>query len=267
VKRLERLNILVVDDQRNVLDVLKDVLGRKLGHRVVCARMAGEALRLVSDRLFDIVLVDAKMPYKDAGLGGLLVSDEIRSVLGIGSIILMSQYSVRERVAGFNPDYAFLPKPESGTELVEWAQRDLMEQVGEMISAQYGFVVMPYGREECDAWYLQKLTPWVREAGFQLRRMDEISSGNKAINVDLLRRIRDAHFVVVYAPERNANVFFEAGYAFAWEKQVLVFTDSVESLPFDIRSNRAFPVNGDDKQERRDILKFMLGLRQGLSEG
>ncbi|WP_164021904.1 response regulator [Pyxidicoccus trucidator] len=105
MKRRERLSLLIVDDQDEVLEVYHDVLQTELKHQVDCVTMPAEALRHVRNTLFDIVIVDAKNSYKGAPLGGLILADEIGAILGKGSVLLMSQYNVREEVRHFNPEF------------------------------------------------------------------------------------------------------------------------------------------------------------------
>jgi len=264
MNRMERLHILVVDDQPNVLRAYRRLLGQKHQHHVVCARMASTALSLAQDQLFDIVFVDAKMPYKDAALGGLIVAEELIRLLGRNSVILMSQYDVRDWLATCNLDCAFVPKPEGLTDLEAWLEEELMPEVEEQVRNQYGFMVMPYKNEAHDEWYREKLLPWMQEAGYTMRRMDEIPT-KRPINTEMLKRIREANFVAVYIPEKNPNVYFEAGYAMALEKFCMVFAADPELLPFDVRPNHAFRLHGvEDDQLRAQVLDFMSKSRGGI---
>jgi len=84
----------------------------------------------------------------------------------------------------------------------------------------------------------------------------------KAINIEMLERIRQAHFVVVCLPDHNANVYYEAGFATALNKFLLLFSFNPENLPFDIRANRVFPIaDGANEMAKNDLLAFMNGLR------
>jgi len=259
--RAEQLDILIVDDQVEVLEVYRDVLHRQLGHEVECASLPAEASRYVRERMFDLVIVDAKIPYKGAMLGGLILSEEIAQVLGVQSILLMSQFDVRGEVAHFNPQFTFLSKPRDGLSLVTWAEKELLPRVQSLVRRQYGFVVMPYNNSRTDVWYREVLSPWMQDAGYALRRMDEIAT-TKAINIEMLERIRQAHFVVVCLPDHNANVYYEAGFATALNKFLLLFSFNPENLPFDIRANRVFPIaDGANEMAKNDLLAFMNGLR------
>ncbi|MBN2449216.1 MAG: response regulator [Lentisphaeria bacterium] len=260
MSRIGHLSILIVDDQDEVLEVYEDVLANELGHTVYSVYSAAEAVNEVQKRLFDIVLVDAKIPYKGAQYGGLILAEGISTILGLEAVLLMSQHDVRDDVRALNKPYHFLPKPRGG-DFLEWVKGVLLRRIQKQIERQYGFVVMPYGDEASDLWYRSTLAPWLRDAGFSVRRMDEIAT-TRPINTDLLSRIRDAHLVVVYASAANANVYYEAGYACALEKFTLVFTRCPEELPFDIRPNRALPVaDSDEEKARLALQQFMRSLR------
>lgn len=261
--RLNRLTILIVDDQDEVLKASRDVLQEHLGHEVECALLASEASRYVRDRLFDMVIVDASMFYKGAMMGGLLLAEEFGTVLGTQAILLMSQLDVREKVSNFNSNFTFLPKPRDVGALTPWVEKELLTKVKSLVKRQYGFVVMPYNNEECNEWYQNVLTPWMAEAGYSLRRMDELAT-TKAINVELLEKIRQAHFVVVGMPDHNANVYFEAGFATALHKYLIMFAPDLNRVPFDIRANQILPMtNLENTSAREKLLRFMSGLRHG----
>lgn len=259
--RIENSTILIVDDQIEVLNVYRDVIQNQLGHAVECASLPAEAMRRVHERMFDLVLIDAKIPYKGAMLGGLILAEEVGRVLGMQSVMLMSQYDVRGEVAHFNPNVTFLSKPPLGRDLYAWVEKDLLDKIRGLVRRQYGFVAMPYGDPDCDEWYRAVLTPWIKEAGYALKRMDEIAT-TKAINVEMLEKIRQAHFVIVCFPSDNANVFYEAGFATALNKYLFLFAPSVGSLPFDIRANRVFPMTtSTNSKARAELLEFIRALR------
>ena len=58
---MPRKAVLVVDDQLEVRELLRDLLGY-LGHACQTARNAAEALRKLDETAFDVVLTDLVMP-------------------------------------------------------------------------------------------------------------------------------------------------------------------------------------------------------------
>lgn len=262
MNRSDKLTMLIVDDQIEVLEVYEEVLGHELGHQVDCVCSPGEAMHHVKKQLFDIVIIDAKNTYKGAAFGGLNLAEEVSSILGLGSVLLMSQFDVRDEVKNFNASYAFLPKPRESTNFLNWVKRDLMGRIGSMVSKQYGFVIMPFGEAESNEWYRTRLAPWMMEAGFDIKRMDEMGAGRRPINDVLLERIHESHFVVVYITRSNANVFFEAGFTYALGKYMIILAPRVDTLPFDVRLNQAFSYEGKDEKTLHDeLVQFMASMR------
>ena len=58
---MEAAKILVVDDERSILLLLKEALSQ-WGYQVTCASSATEALELLRNELFDALISDIRMP-------------------------------------------------------------------------------------------------------------------------------------------------------------------------------------------------------------
>ena len=255
-----QLSILIIDDQVEVLEIYNDVL-IGLGHKVECVSMPGEALRYLGETLPDIVLIDAKLTYKGASMGGVILAEEVSKKLGINSVILMSQYDVREKVRRFDPAFTFLPKPKDGINLLRWVKQDLMGRVDALLGRQYVFVSMAYDDKKTTEIYKTYLRTWAREIGYDLKRMDEIPTVNP-INTEQLERIKNAHFLLLIADVKNANAYFEAGYATAIDKYIVIVTQDIESLPFNVRANRALRIDLDNiDQSKWEFFRLINGLR------
>jgi CheY-like chemotaxis protein len=265
MNRCDKLSILIIDDQWDMLNVFEMVLVGQYGHHVECVQMPGEAIRHVAQRLFDVVIIDAKMTYRGAPLGGLLLADEISRTLGIGSVLLMSQYDVREEVRFFNPKTTFLSKPRDGVKIESWVTCDLMNKIRALVEQQYGFVAMPFGDAVSTDWYKASLAPWMDDLGFKIKRMDEIAT-TRSINHELLARIREAHFIIFYASQPNLNAYFEAGYACACDKYVVILTPDLASLPFDLRSNYAIEVDMAFPTKTRAQLAALISGLRGITD-
>lgn len=68
-----KLKILVVDDDENIREILKDILTMS-GHQVVLASSGEEALKLFYEQEFDLVMTDLGMP----GISGWEVNRRIK---------------------------------------------------------------------------------------------------------------------------------------------------------------------------------------------
>jgi DNA-binding LytR/AlgR family response regulator len=114
------LDILVVDDERPALDDLGRLL-RSLHrvHRVETASSGDEALRKLSGRGFDAVLVDVRMP----GLDGIELARVLRRFESPPAMIFVSAYETAA-VDAFELEAAdYLMKPVSRTRIEQAVER------------------------------------------------------------------------------------------------------------------------------------------------
>jgi hypothetical protein len=98
------------------------------------------------------------------------------------------------------------------------------------------FVSMPFAGESLE-WYEFAVRPAFEEAGFLCHfAQDVVARGPIAAKV--FQMIRAADIVLVDLSGRNANVFYELGVAQTLGKPVVLITQDIESIPFDLRSLR-----------------------------
>ncbi|WP_159537521.1 hypothetical protein [Aeromicrobium sp. 9AM] len=76
------------------------------------------------------------------------------------------------------------------------------------------------------------------DAGMRCQRADDIWK-NEHILDDVLELIWTARVVVADLTDRNANVFYETGIAHTIGRDVVLTTQNMEHVPFDLRSIRA----------------------------
>ena len=69
------------------------------------------------------------------------------------------------------------------------------------------------------------------------KRADEIF-GTKPIIEDVWEYIQKANFLIADLTGRNPNVFYELGVAHALNKKVILITQKMDDLPFDLRQYR-----------------------------
>lgn len=104
------LNVLVAEDSELNYEVLADCLGMG-GHEVTWARDGEQALALLKERQFDLVLLDLHMPFID-GLNVLKSVRRTRATEHVTVIILtadaMPEVRAKSLAAGAD---AFLAKP------------------------------------------------------------------------------------------------------------------------------------------------------------
>ncbi|MEW6203122.1 MAG: response regulator [bacterium] len=88
---MNKLKILLVDDDRDILDVI-GVLFELDGHSVWFAQNYNEALAIVEEEDFDLVLTDFRMPR----MHGLYLLEMIKDVRPELPVVIMTAYMTEE---------------------------------------------------------------------------------------------------------------------------------------------------------------------------
>ena len=117
-----QMKILVVDDDAIVIKSCTRILESE-GYAVSTVRGADDALEILRQDTFDLLLVDVKMPKRD----GLDLMKEIRKDFPDLAVIVMSGYSTPETVADALRSGAnhFIAKPFRPDELMKAVQQVL----------------------------------------------------------------------------------------------------------------------------------------------
>jgi len=104
------------------------------------------------------------------------------------------------------------------------------------LDPQLCFVLMPFS-EKLRPLYEDHVVPVVRKAGLRCERADEIR-GISIITHDIWEYVNRARFLIAELTDRNPNVFYELGLAHAISKDVILLTQSMDSVPFDLKALR-----------------------------
>lgn len=102
------------------------------------------------------------------------------------------------------------------------------------------FMVMPFGNEDMNELYENFVEPALSKNGYACVRGDDIF-GSQVIVDDVVSQIQNARVIVADLSGHNPNVCYEVGYAHALEKPVLLMSQSIEDIPFDLRHRRILP--------------------------
>jgi two-component system OmpR family response regulator len=124
-------HVLIVDDERDILDPLAAYLGRS-GFRVSKAANAAAAREIVAAHAIDIALVDVMMPGED----GLSLTGFLRATSGTPVILLTAKVEETDRIVGLElgaDDY--VTKPFSPRELVARIKAVLRRASGDRVTA------------------------------------------------------------------------------------------------------------------------------------
>jgi hypothetical protein len=95
------------------------------------------------------------------------------------------------------------------------------------------FVIMPFD-EKADQIYNKCIKPTLIDNGWECRRADEIHEAREIINL-VWEQILRADLIIADLTAKNANVFYELGYAHAVGKNTILVTQSINETPFDLR--------------------------------
>src|ERR1700754_953320 len=108
------------------------------------------------------------------------------------------------------------------------------------------FVIMPFAREFNDVYAAIKSAVFSSVPGEQItcNRLDEIKSAGR-ITDDLIRELNEATVCIADLTHNKPNVMWEVGYAMALNKPLLLITQTLDEMPFDVKDMRTI---GYDRQ-------------------
>ena len=98
------------------------------------------------------------------------------------------------------------------------------------------FVLMPFAEEHREI-YDDVIKPLANEMGLKAIRADEIF-GSKAIMEDILKAIAESKIIIADVTNRNPNVFYELGISHTVKDDVIIITQTMSDVPFDLQHLR-----------------------------
>lgn len=126
------------------------------------------------------------------------------------------------------------------------------------------FVIMPFAPEFEEIYNLFIATTLI-ESGFEVSRADDILSQRNILE-DIVRSIIDSDLIVADLTGKNPNVYYELGLAHALGKPVILLIQSIEDLPFDLRSYRVVTYNthfASIQKAKKELLELATGVKTG----
>lgn len=137
---------------------------------------------------------------------------------------------------------------------------ELFKKTTSPIKLNSCFVLMPF-RAEYDEIYQDIIKPLLEEMGYHCLRADEIY-GSRAIVQDIWEHIQISGLIIADMTDRNPNVFYELGLSHACGKNVILITQSIEDVPFDLRHLRCVVY----KQTLRGLIELKEKLKKTISQ-
>jgi hypothetical protein len=111
------------------------------------------------------------------------------------------------------------------------------------------FIIMPFN-DKLNPIYESIIKPVIKDLKLKSLRADEIFSSRPIVE-DIWGSIKKAKFLIADLTGRNANVFYELGLAHALNKDVILLTQDIDDVPFDLRHYRIIvyqdSISGADK--------------------
>ncbi len=98
------------------------------------------------------------------------------------------------------------------------------------------FILMPFADEFSDV-YEYLICNGLQDVGYAVKRADDIKSQRNIIG-DIIEGIINSDLIVADLTGANPNVYYELGIAHALNKKVILITQEIDELPFDLRSYR-----------------------------
>lgn len=124
------------------------------------------------------------------------------------------------------------------------------------------FVLMPFSESLNDVYdFLIKGA--LTDSGYQVKRADDIKSQSNILE-DIVKGITESDLIVADLTDSNANVYYELGVAHALQKKVVLITQEIDEIPFDLKSYRVigytthFNRMNEAKNELRDLAQEAL---------
>jgi hypothetical protein len=124
---------------------------------------------------------------------------------------------------------------------------------------QYALVVMSFGKEPTRI-YKEHVKPAVESLGLKCVRADEVEHTRYIPSV-VFNLVIASKLVILIADGLNANAFYEAGFADALKKEVVMITKTHSDLPFDVAQRHAIAYGHSEAKLQEQLKKKLTRLR------
>jgi hypothetical protein len=212
------------------------------------AQQADTLIQLIAERQ---AIPGQLEDFTSAELAGLIgTGDKPNAVEGVDFVL---RYLADNGLVSFMPGShgVSLRLNFAGWRRLEDIQRSTVDSIT-------AFMAMKFGRELTDTLYLSYLKPAAKQAGFDLRRLDERPKPG-LIDQRMEVELRTAKFVVAELTHGNRGAYWEAGFAHALGKPVFYLCDGTRfrrvGTHFDTNHHFTILWDKDDMAKAGDELK------------
>lgn len=120
-----------------------------------------------------------------------------------------------------------------------------------LLARETCFVLMPFSNP-FNKYYSSIIVPAAEEAGLSTFRADSLY-GPANLMLDIFENIKKAKVLIAELTTRNPNVMYELGLAHALHKPVILITQNIEDVPFDLRAIRCLVYDVTDPNWASDL--------------
>jgi DNA-binding response OmpR family regulator len=251
----EERRCLLVEDRKETESEYKELL-ELLEFSIKVTKDSKEALQIIEEWSPHIMLVHFS---HDIPSSINLIKEVSEKDSTVSTVYTTAYHDASVFVKALNAGaFWILWKPFMPIELETILARAFKESVQKKslrLSSSYVFVLMPFGKEFDEIYQLAIKEPLVNK-GLNCERADEIQAAG-GIMEQIYSGIKQARFIVADMTGRNANVFYEVGYAHAIKnkKDVILLTKKKEDIPFDLTGYRHIIYGESIINLREELLK------------
>jgi hypothetical protein len=123
------------------------------------------------------------------------------------------------------------------------------------------FVISPFGGWH-DDYYGEIFCPSIKAAGMEPCRADDLFRSSAIVH-DIWHLVVSSRVLLADLTDKNPNVFYELGLAHAARKPVLLLTQSMDDVPFDLRALRVITYDVEHPDWGQVLRE---NIKQGLKE-
>lgn len=151
-------------------------------------------------------------------------------------------------------EYFQTPKRRSTVSEQQLTETKLFPRKQFKVDDKLCFILMPF-ETKYDPVYDSVIKPAIDEMGLEAKRADNIFN-IKPIIQDIWEHINKARLLIANLSGKNPNVFYEVGLSHALNKKVILITQSMNDVPFDLRHLRCivYEDSMDGASKLKDVL-------------